>query len=270
MNNEFVAVIGTGEMGSAVAASLLRGGCSVATLIEGRSPASVARVASLDLATLASMEALVARATLVLSIVPPAQAAPVAEAFAAALRAAPRPITFADCNAIAPATACTVEGTVRGAGADFVDAGIIGGPPSAGTPGPIVVVSGPQTEAMTALRGAGLDVRAVGPAIGDASALKMSYAGVTKGLTALCALMQEHARAHGLGSQLDAMLKETRPELWQYLERSVPGMVPKAYRWIAEMREIAAYTAPDEAGEHIYEGAARFYERVADAAAAKS
>jgi hypothetical protein len=40
-------------------------------------------------------------------------------------------------------------------------------------------------------------------------------------------------------------------------------MYPKAYRWVAEMREIAAYTAPDEASEQIYEGAAQFYERVA-------
>jgi hypothetical protein len=48
----------------------------------------------------------------------------------------------------------------------------------------------------------------------------------------------------------------------------LPAMYPKAYRFIAEMREIAAYTAPDEAGEHIYEGAARFYERVASEVAA--
>jgi hypothetical protein len=44
-------------------------------------------------------------------------------------------------------------------------------------------------------------------------------------------------------------------------------MRPKAYRWIAEMREIAAFAAPDDAGQHVYDGAARFFERVADEAA---
>ena len=116
---------------------------------------------------------------------------------------------------------------------------------------------------MMALREVGLDIRALGPAVGSASALKMSYAGVTKGLTALCALMQLHAREHGLGAELDAALRETRPDLWQFLESAVPSMPPKAYRWVAEMREIAAYAARDEAAAAIYEAAARFYGRVA-------
>ena len=264
-----VAVIGTGEMGSAVAAALMRGGCAVTTVAGGRSAASRARVEALGIPTVESMAELAACAGLVLSIVPPAQAAAAADAYAGALRAAPRGAVYVDCNAVAPATVRQVEAVVRAAGAGFVDAGIIGGPPRAGESGPIVFVSGPHIEPAIALREAGLDVRAAGAAVGDASALKMSYAGVTKGLTAICALMQQHARAHGLGAQLDAVLQETRPDLWHFLERAVPGMVPKAYRWVAEMREIAAYTAPDEAGTRLYEGAARFYERVAEGAAAK-
>ena len=270
MDDRVVGVIGAGQMGSAVAASLMRGGRSVVVLTEGRSPASLARVASLGIPTVASMEALVARAAVGLSIVPPAQAIRAAKAFAGALRAAPRAVTYADWNAVSPETVRTVEETVRAAGADFVDGGIMGPPPRVGSSLPIVAVSGPNTDAMIALREAGLDVRAVGTAVGQASALKMSYAGVTKGLTALYALMQEHAAAHGVGTELDAMFQETRPDLWPYLQRMLAQMEPKAYRWIAEMREISDYTAPDEAGTRIYEGMARFYERVAETVAAKA
>jgi hypothetical protein len=61
-----------------------------------------------------------------------------------------------------------------------------------------------------------------------------------------------------LGAELDAVLAETRPDLWHFLKDSVPGMYPKAYRWIAEMREIAAYAAPDDAADRIYEGSRAF------------
>jgi 3-hydroxyisobutyrate dehydrogenase-like beta-hydroxyacid dehydrogenase len=266
-----VGIIGTGAMGSAVAKRLIEGGCSVVTSLEGRSQASRARVATLDIPVVETTRELASRSDLVLSIVPPGEARAAAETFAAALRAdgkVPATTTYIDCNAIAPATALEVETIVRASGAAFVDAGIIGGPPRSGTSGPIFFVSGPDTKAALQLTGAGLDMRALDDTIGSASAIKLSYAGVTKGLTTLYALMLQHAREHAVGDGLNAVLEETLPGVWPFLESMLPAMYPKAYRFVAEMREIAKYTAPDDAGEHIYEGAARFYERVASEVAA--
>jgi len=270
MRSGTVAVLGTGEMGSAVAKRLSDGGCSVVVSLEGRSDASRQRVTALGIPTVETVRDAVAHGNLVLSIVPPAQARAAAQLVRLALRAAPRPLTYVDCNAVSPATVQEIEAIARSADAAFVDAGIIGVPPRLGEAGPIIFVSGEQLTPMFDLREAGLDIRGLGPTIGSASALKLSYAGITKGLTALCALMQVQARTHGLGAELDAVLQETRPDLWHFLERSVPNMYPKAYRWIAEMREIAAYTSPDEAGARMYEGAARFYEHVAREAAVKA
>jgi 3-hydroxyisobutyrate dehydrogenase-like beta-hydroxyacid dehydrogenase len=265
-----VAVLGAGEMGSAVAKRLLDGGCAVVVSLEGRSDASRCRVTALGIPTVETVGEAVAHGNLVLSIVPPAEALAAAHLVRSALRAAPRPLTYVDCNAVSPATAKEIEAIVRSADAAFVDAGIIGAPPRLGEAGPIIFVSGRQLAPVFDLREAGLEIRGLGTTVGSASALKLSYAGITKGLTALCALMQLQARAHGLGAELDAVLQETRPDLWHFLERAVPGMYPKAYRWIAEMREIAVYASPDEAGERIYEGAARFYEQVAREAAVKT
>ena len=41
-------------------------------------------------------------------------------------------------------------------------------------------------------------------------------------------------------------------------------MPPKAYRWIAEMHEIAGFVGEDPAAHELYQGAAHFYERIAD------
>ena len=41
-------------------------------------------------------------------------------------------------------------------------------------------------------------------------------------------------------------------------------MPPKAYRWIAEMHEIAGFVGEDPAAHELYEGAAHFYESIAE------
>jgi Domain of unknown function (DUF1932) len=40
-------------------------------------------------------------------------------------------------------------------------------------------------------------------------------------------------------------------------------MPAKAYRWVAEMQEIAGFVGDDPAARELYEGAAHFYERMA-------
>ena len=78
---------------------------------------------------------------------------------------------------------------VRQIGAPFIDGGIIGEPPKMGDPGPHPYVSGPNAEQLTRLRASGLDIRVLAGSPDAASALKMSYAGLTKGLTALGSIM---------------------------------------------------------------------------------
>ena len=46
--------------------------------------------------------------------------------------------------------------------------------------------------------------------------------------------------------------------------QQLPMMPAKAYRWVAEMREIAGFVGDDPAAHELYEGAAHFYERIAE------
>jgi hypothetical protein len=45
-------------------------------------------------------------------------------------------------------------------------------------------------------------------------------------------------------------------------------MYAKAYRWVAEMQEIAAFLPPETGADALYEGAARLYEHLAGDVAA--
>jgi hypothetical protein len=49
--------------------------------------------------------------------------------------------------------------------------------------------------------------------------------------------------------------------LLAWLERMVPAMPDKAYRWVGEMEEIAGFTGPEAAA--VYRAIAGFYQGVA-------
>jgi 3-hydroxyisobutyrate dehydrogenase-like beta-hydroxyacid dehydrogenase len=205
----------------------------------------------------------IAGADFLLSIVPPGEAVALAQRFAPRLQQNNRKPIYIDCNAVNPQTAAAVAGTVASTGCPFVDGGIIGAPPRPGSAGPRFYVSGPDAQRSAPLRDRGLDIRVVDGAIGDASALKMSYGGLTKGLTGLGAALVLAAGRAGVEDALRAELAASQPALLAYLSRSVPEMFVKAYRFVDEMDEVAAFVGhPAEQG--VYEGLAALYGRLAE------
>ncbi len=256
-----VAVIAPGMMGSAVAARLVRHGVAVRTLLAGRSAETVARAraAGMQEATLDQ----VAGCDFVLSIVPPGQALALAEQLAPALRAASVKPVYVDCNAVSPETVLRIEAVVRGTGAVFVDGGIIGPPPVPDSSKTRLYVSGAEAGRVEVLGDLGLSVVLQPGPVGAASAMKMSYAGITKGFTALGAAMMLAATRAGTADALLAEMAVSQPALLKWLTSQMPKMPAKAYRWVAEMEEIAAFVGEGQPGAGIYLSAAELYGTVA-------
>jgi hypothetical protein len=92
----------------------------------------------------------------------------------------------------------------------------------------------------------------------------MSYAGITKGTQAIGAAMMLAASRAGSADALFAELSSSQKEMFGWFKRGLALMPPKAYRWIAEMHEIAGFVGDDPAARELYEGAAQFYERIAE------
>src|SRR5690348_6785791 len=183
-----IGVIAQGMMGAGVGRRLHESGATVRTLLAGRSTKSAERARSAGMEPAADEHALLAGANFFLSILPPGEAERLAEQLAPALKALDRKPVYVDCNAVSPQTAIRIGEIVAPTGAHFVDAGIIGGPPRPGY-SPTIYASGPQVGKTAALRDWGLDWRIIDGPIGAASGLKMSYAGITKGITALGSAM---------------------------------------------------------------------------------
>ena len=256
-----VMVIGAGAMGAAVGGRLAAQGATVLSPLAGRSEASIARARAAGMTP--ADDARAADADFILSIVPPGDAVAVARRFAAVLAGAGKKPIYADCNAVNPQTMARVAAEIAPSGCALVDAGIIGGPPRDGY-GPTFYVSGPQARDFAALGRLGLNIAIVEGPVGAASAVKMSYAGITKGLTALAAAMMLAASRAGTAEVLHAELAKSQPALLAWFERMIPAMYPKAYRWVAEMDEIADFVGEDAAAHALFGGTARLYERLAE------
>ena len=256
-----IAVLAPGAMGAGIGRRLVEHGSHVLTSLAGRSAGSRARAAEAGM--VAADDATIAGAGIILSVVPPHEAVAIAERFAPAMAAAAAKPVFVDCNAVDVRTVERVAAIVAATGSPFVDGCIIGAPPRPGKDGPRLYASGEAAAALGGLRNLGIDLRVMTGPIGTASALKMSYAMVSKGVTALGAAMVLAATRAGADEALRAELAGSQSELLLRFKDALPDMYPKAYRWSGEMREIAAFLANDPAAAAMFEGAAALYDRLA-------
>jgi len=258
-----VVVIAAGEMGAAVGGRLRETGAEVRTSLVRRGAKTAERARRHGLIAVGDDRALVQDAAFVLSIVPPAEAVPLARRLAPALADSSAKPVYVDCNAISPATVAEVATAVEPTGSPFVDAGIIGGPPQPGTRGPKFYACGPAARRFRALAEHGLDVRVLDGELGTASALKMAYGSITKGFTAIGAAAMLGATAAGVADALKRELGDSQPALKAWLDRQMPKMYAKAYRWVAEMEEVSGFVGEPSPSSQMFEAVARLYEQLA-------
>jgi 3-hydroxyisobutyrate dehydrogenase-like beta-hydroxyacid dehydrogenase len=261
-----VAIMAQGTMGAGVGRRLNERGATVRTLLFGRSEASAGRARAAGMQPAADERQLLSGADYFLSILPPDQAEGLASRLAPALQSLPVKPIYVDCNAVSPQTAERIAAIVEPTGAAFVDGGIIGGPPRDGY-SPAIYSSGPAAERTKPIAGYGIDWRIIDGPIGAASGLKMSYAGITKGTTAIAAAMLLGADRFGCAEALIAELQSSQPEMLGRMKKSIPGMYDKAYRWVGEMEEISDFLDANAPSSEMYRGIARLYEFLAAAEA---
>jgi L-threonate 2-dehydrogenase len=263
-----VAVVAQGKMGAGVGRRLHEKGAEVRTLLSGRSAASAERAKAAGMTAMPDERALVDGADFFLSILPPGEAVALARRMAPVLSALNSKPIYVDCNAVSPQTALEIAAVIAPTGAEFVDGGIIGGPPREGySPG--IYAAGPAVDKTRVIRDYGIDWRAIDGPVGAASGLKMSYAGITKGTTAIAAAMLLGAARFGCGEALMAELAASQPEMLKRMRSGIPGMYDKAYRWVGEMEEISDFPEASPPSRDIYAAIARLYTDLAKAEESK-
>jgi 3-hydroxyisobutyrate dehydrogenase-like beta-hydroxyacid dehydrogenase len=251
-----VGLLHPGAMGAAVGRVLTQAGRVVLWASEGRSAETAARAERAGLQDARTVGALAARSDLILSICPPHGALDTAGAVGAFTG------IYVDANAVSPATAGAIRDVVQRAGARYVDGGIIGPPPEGPDPTARLYLSGADAPAVAELFAAtALETPVLDGEATAASALKMAYAGWTKGTAALLLTMREAARAHGVEEALVREWEHSIPSLPDRSAQAARAADEKGWRWVAELREIAATLAAADLPAGFHEAAAEVFER---------
>ena len=254
-----VAIMGAGDMGHAVGKALGESGFDVITCLAGRGEHTRDLAGIAGMRDAGSLDAMVSEADIVLSIMPPAAAEGFAGEIAAALKrtrkASSATPMFVECNAISPDTTRRIGASITGVGAPYTDAGIIGSAPGRSGSPPRFYASGPDLGPISELDGRGIKVMPVGAEIGRATAIKMCYAGLTKGTNSLLTAVAIAAESLGITAELGAELASSQPAAYEGMKRAVPRLPLDAGRWIGEMEEIAATFASAGVTDKFHRGA---------------
>lgn len=268
MKIETIGVMSPGDMGQAVALQLKNKGFKVCTALEQRSARSKTLAGQAGLTDVGTVAKLVENCDVILSIMNPGSALDFAGEVAQALAACKRSVLFVDCNAISPVTMQAINLKIIAAGGTCADAGIIG-PPPRGTAKMNLYVSGPAAAELAPLATPQIAVRALSERVGDASAIKMCYGAMTKGVQALVLELLIAARRLGVDGALEEQLRATRSDVYNFVVGALPIMPPKAHRWVPEMEQIAQTFESAGMTPRIFQGAADMYAFIATTALGK-
>ena len=222
-------------MGAAIGADLVSKGHRVVCVSSGRSEATQRRAQSCGLEEVESLERVAHMADIVFSVCPPHAAMELARAVAACGFGG----IYLDANAVSVDTTRALGQLVEAAGASYVDAGIIGPPSLAGASVRLYLCGSRAGEIAPLFEGCIMQAIVLEGPVGAASALKVCYAAWNKGATALLAGIRALAEQEGVDAALLDEWKISLPDIPKRSEM-VTVSARKAWRWIAEMEEIAA------------------------------
>lgn len=227
-----IAVFHPGAMGSKLAAQLVVAGHEVHWVPEGRSEASAARAAEAGLIGTPFAEA-VREADVVLCSCAPQGAVDIAKQVGSAGFSG----LYIEANPLSPMSLREAQSAVSEA--TFVDAGVVGPPPTGGpSPTHLMLSGGAAEQAAELWAGTAVTPMVVGAEPGAASAAKSSYALYNKGKAALAVLAFQLAEKHGVTEALTA--QQVRADAGSLKDPRLPeNLRSVAWRWGPEFDELA-------------------------------
>ena len=232
-----IGILYPGEMGAALGRVLISDGSPIVTTLEGRSARTQRLCRDSGLEVLPSLSDVVEAADIVVSLVHPAAALPMARRYAELAARAPRERLYVDANSVSPATAAEIGRLLAAADVDCVDAAI-NGLASALRSGAVIYLSGKRAPELERLLARSLQVRRVGEEPGKASALKGLLAGLSKGLSSLFIELAVAAHESSLSEPFLERCRSFYPGVMEVVDRMLPTYPQHAGRRAEELGEL--------------------------------
>jgi 3-hydroxyisobutyrate dehydrogenase-like beta-hydroxyacid dehydrogenase len=256
MTSQRIGIVHPGQMGTVVAISAQNSGNEVLWASDGRSPATRDRASRSGLRDAGTLANLCELCPVIVSVCPPEFAEEIAEQVAQrSFRG-----TYVDANAISPERARRIARRLEEQGARFVDGGIIG-PPTTTRNRTWLYLAGEYASSIAPHFCSGpIETEVLEGGIGRASALKMCFAAYSKGSIALAYSVLAAAEQLDVLDDLKRQWNRSGPSLPE-LEGEISRAAPKAWRFVAEMREIAVTFESAGLPPEFHQAAAEIFRR---------
>jgi 3-hydroxyisobutyrate dehydrogenase-like beta-hydroxyacid dehydrogenase len=256
MAGQRIGILHPGQMGIVVAASAQNSGNEVLWASEARSLATRERASRAGLRDAGTLAKLCELCPVIVSVCPPEFAEEIAEQVARHSYQG----TYVDANAIAPDRTQRIARRLEEHGAQFVDGGIIG-PPTTARNRTWLYLAGERAASVAPYFSSGpIETEVLEGGVGRASALKMCFAAYSKGSIALVYAVLAAAERLDVLEDLKRQWNRSGPSLPE-LVREISRAVPKAWRFVAEMHEIAATFESAGLPPEFHQAAAEIFRR---------
>ena len=255
-----IGILHPGAMGISLAASAQAGGHQVFWLPEGRSSKTRERATAYGLSELKSLLEMCKTCSIIISVCPPHAAVDVAQQVVLTSFKG----IYADVNAISPQKAKTIHQLMNSKGSEFVDGGIIGGPAWEPQSTWLYLAGIEASKVATCFHDGPLETEIMGTEIGQASAIKMSFAAYTKGSTALLCAIMATADEMGVREALEKQWSRNGSDFAERTQNRLRRVTAKAWRFSGEMDEIASTFQAAGLPDGFHLAAADIYKRLSD------
>jgi len=253
-----------GDMGLSVGIALLNSEIEVLTNLDGRSKKTIKNAKSNNIKNV-TLSDLIDKSDIILSIIPPSASVEVANKLSKLSQLNSKPLTYVECNAISPDTTKFIEKSFVATafkGSKYIDGSIIGTAPN-DTYKPKLYVSGKYANKIEFLESKAFQIINLGEKLEAASSIKMCYASLTKGTSALWISLLLLSKKLNIFDELIEELDYSQKDTLIKMENQIPKLPLKSGRWIAEMQEIASTYVSQGLNSGSFDNSAYIYSLVA-------
>tara|TARA_B100001142_G_scaffold44400_1_gene40474 strand:+ start:4316 stop:5155 length:840 start_codon:yes stop_codon:yes gene_type:complete len=258
-----IGLLGMGDMGSSVAKYLLKSNFTVQTNLDGRSKKSTENAVKSNVQVV-SFESMIKNSDLIISIIPPISSTKTSRKISTYSRKLSKSVNYLDANAISPKTTLQIETNFYKnsfKNSNYIDGSIIGTSPNDKYK-PRLYISGENSKNFLYLNSLAFEVINLGKKTELSSSLKMCYASLTKGSSALLISLILLAEKLNVLDHLFDELKHSQNDTLNTIKKSFPVISSKSERWIAEMEEIGSTYYENELNPGVFDNASYIYKLI--------
>lgn len=256
-----IAVLFPGDMGTQIAKVLIRHHFKVITAGEGRSARTLDNIQNAGITDTHSLQDTIEQADVILSLTSPEGSLKMAETVISCLKTTPNRPLYADLNSITPALSLSMEQLFSAIDVPFVNGAVMGA--SKDVPDhAVLVVSGIHRHLLINLFAPVFKIKDSGEKTEAASAYKLLFSMVNKGMNALFFETMTAAAHFGILDELNESLQEFLPGTYQDLMKTTPTYPQHILRRIDEMKGLADMLKSENLPHIIASGTAETFERV--------